>query len=59
MSKHQFTDIRVAIEPDNPALYKGWNSNASNAVPVKQSAPIISVSAVPTISRRPEMCLSV
>ena len=44
MSKHQFTDIRVAIEPDNP---------------VKQSAPIISVSAVPTISRRPEMCLSV
>ena len=40
-------------------LYKGWNSNASNAVSVKQSAPIISVSAVPTISRRPEMCLSV
>lgn len=58
MSKHQFTDIRVAIEPDNPAV-QGWNSNVSNAVPVKQSAPIISVSAVPTISRRPEMCLSV
>ena len=23
MSKHQFTDIRVAIEPDNPALTAG------------------------------------
>lgn len=61
MSKHQFTDIRVAMLLLNRIilLYKGWNSNASNAVPVKQSAPIISVSAVPTISRRPEMCLSV
>ena len=58
MSKHQFTDILVAIEPDNPAVQR-LDSNVSNAVPVKQSAPIISVSAVPTISRRPEMCLSV
>ena len=58
MSKHQFTDIRVAIEPDNPAVQR-LEFKCINAVPVKQSAPIISVSAVPTISRRPEMCLSV
>lgn len=59
MSKHQFTDIRVAIEPDNPAVqrleFKCIKCGSCKA----QSAPIISVSAVPTISRRPEMCLSV
>ena len=58
MSKHQL-QISVLLLNRIILLYKGWNSNASNAVSVKQSAPIISVSAVPTISRRPEMCLSV
>lgn len=59
MSKHQFTDIRVAIEPDNPAVqrleFKCIKCGSCKAV----CTPIISVSAVPTISRRPEMCLSV
>lgn len=38
MSKHQFTDIRVAIEPDNPAVQR-LEFKCTNAGPVRRSAP--------------------
>ena len=56
MSKHQFTDIRVAIEPDNPAVqrleFKCIKCGSCKAV----CTDYIGVCG---ISRRPEMCLSV
>ena len=58
MSKHQFTDIRVAIEPDNPAVQR-LEFKCIKCGSCKAVCTDLSVSAVPTISRRPEMCLSV